>query len=219
MQRVLLVRTTFLSQYQPCHGDVSRHNDTQCYLSLWNTWFSHEKVTCPGTCVEGVAGEMQELIWLCFLEWREESSWHQGKGPMYELLGKLRHVVNESSVCNECTLSNDATGPSPEHHAGTLQLIPCESIVTKDEVYNWYACDESTMQPWRDYNGLLAITVSKMSFSACEWGEYPSNYVALSEFPAEVMHDVFHGNWTTVRPSSNFGLSKSSLCVAASMVV
>ena len=38
---------------------------------------------------------------------------------MCELLGKLRHVINESSVCNECTLSNGATGPSPEHHAGT----------------------------------------------------------------------------------------------------
>ena len=82
---------------------------------------------------------------------------------MFELLGKLRHVVNESSVCNEYTLSNVATGPSPEHHAGTRQLIPCEAIVN-----NWNACGESTTQPWYDYRGHVAITVSKMSFSACE---------------------------------------------------
>ena len=133
IQRALLVRTTSLSQYQPCHGDVSPHSDAQCYLSLWNTWFSCGQVPC-----------------------------------------------------------------SP-------QLIPCKATVTKDEVYNWYACGKSTTQPWCHYSGRVAITVSKMSFSACEWGECPSNYIALSEFPAEVMHDVFHGNWTIVRPSSNFG--------------
>ena len=57
-------------------------------------------------------------------------------------------------------------------------------------------------------SGRVVITASKMSFSACEWGEYPSNCTALSELPAEAVHGVFHGNWTTDRPSSNYGLSK-----------
>ena len=30
------------------------------------------------------------------------------------------------------------------------QLIPCKVTVTKDEVYNWCACGESTTQPWCD---------------------------------------------------------------------
>ena len=58
------------------------------------------------------------------------------------------------------------------------QLIPCKVTVTKDEVYNWCACGESTTQPWCDCssNECLSRGYHLIVYISTQW---PRAYVRL----------------------------------------
>ena len=102
------------------------------------------------------------------------------------------------SQCQPCRgNANDADAVSPHNGARRYpslwnrwfpyepvpfspQLTPCKVTVTKDEVYNWCACGESTTQPWCD----------------CSADECSSRGSCMCRLEREVCHDCS-------RPSSS----------------